>query len=95
MTSFHGASGGHVSRGQAPGRLLGARSVLSALAVIAAVLVVAPGVLAASPCGTNGEFSQSGATATCTYTNPGGEDTFTVPAGISAVSVTAIARRSG
>ncbi len=95
MTSFHGGSGGYESRGQAPGRLLGARAVLSTLAVTVAALVVVPGVLAASLCGTNGEFSQSGTTATCTYANPGSEDTFTVPAGISDVSVTAIGAPGG
>ena len=51
--------------------------------------------LAASPCGTSGQFSQSGATATCTYSNPGTEDTFTVPAGISSVSVSAFGAPGG
>jgi hypothetical protein len=39
------------------------------------------GALAASPCGAHGQFAQSGVSATCTYSNPGTEDTFTVPGG--------------
>ena len=50
---------------------------------------------AAGSCGTSGVFSQSGASATCTYANPGTEDTFTVPDGVSSVSVTAVGAPGG
>jgi uncharacterized membrane protein (DUF4010 family) len=61
-----------------------------ALSVIAgALLIFAPGALAASRCGTNGQFSHSATTASCTYTSQGAEDTFAVPTGVSTVSVTA------
>ena len=75
-----------------PGRrALAAKAALAGLEVIVAVLIIgAPGALAASPCGASGQFSQSRATATCTYTAAGAEDTFTVPAGVGSLSVTAI-----
>jgi hypothetical protein len=40
---------------------------------------------AAGPCGPGGVFSVSGSTDTCTYTTAG-EDTFTVPTGVTSVS---------
>ena len=96
MRPFHTAGIGHQDHGPADRQPLGVRAALAGLAVIAAALVTGvPGALAASPCGTNGQFSQSGTTATCTYTNPGSEDTFTVPVGISNVSVTAIGAPGG
>ena len=49
---------------------------------------------AAAPCGTNGVFSQSGSTASCTYTTTG-QDTFTVPAGVSSLQVTAVGAAGG
>jgi Glycine rich protein len=66
-----------------------------ALAALVALTAGATPALAAGPCGTKGQFSQSGATATCTYTHAGTEDTFTVPAGVSNVSVTAIGAPGG
>lgn len=50
--------------------------------------------VAAGPCGANGVFSQSGSTVFCTYT-AAGEDTFTVPPGVSGVSVMAIGAPGG
>jgi hypothetical protein len=44
---------------------------------------------AASPCGSAGVLSTSGATQTCTYTATG-EDSFTVPAGVSSLHVVAV-----
>jgi hypothetical protein len=40
-------------------------------------------------------FSQSGATATCTYTKAGTEDTFTVPSGVSRLAATAVGAPGG
>jgi hypothetical protein len=54
---------------------------LASVALVVALIAGAPGALAASPCGTGGQFSQSGTSATCTYTSPGTEDTFMVPGG--------------
>jgi hypothetical protein len=74
----------------------GYRAGVAAVAVIAVALITgARGALAASPCGTGGQYSQSGTTATCTYTSAGTEDTFTVPAGISSLDVTAIGAHGG
>jgi hypothetical protein len=50
---------------------------------------------AAAPCGSAGVFSVTGTTATCTYTAPGTEDTFAVPAGVSSLEVTAIGTSGG
>ena len=44
----------------------------------------------ATPCGASGAYSVSGATATCTYTSQGTEDTFTVPSYANSLSVTAV-----
>ena len=94
MRSFRADGGRH--RGQVGWQGLGAGAALAALAVIAAGLIAgAPGALAASRCGTSGQFSQLGTTAACTYANPGTEDTFAVPAGVSHVSVTAIGAPGG
>jgi hypothetical protein len=49
---------------------------------------------AASPCGTAGVLSASGATQTCTYTGSG-QDTFTVPAGVSSLHVVAVGGLGG
>ena len=68
---------------------------VACVALVVALIAGAPGALAASPCGTGGQFSQSGTRATCTYTNPGTEDRFTVPAGVSTVSVMAIGAPGG
>jgi hypothetical protein len=50
-----------------------------------------------SPCGTTGIYSLSGDTATCTYSYPStsAEDTFTVPAGVSTLVVTAVGAPGG
>jgi hypothetical protein len=55
----------------------------------------AGGAAAADPCGTSGVRSQSAASVTCTYSTAGTEDTFTVPDGITAVSVTAVGAAGG
>jgi hypothetical protein len=83
--------------GEQAGRLArGAGVALAGLAVIAAALIiVAPEATAASPCGANGHFSPLSTAATCTYTDPGSEDTFSVPAGVGNVSVTAIGAPGG
>jgi hypothetical protein len=49
----------------------------------------------APPCGSAGVYSQTGTTGTCTYTNAGTEDTFTVPSGINNLAVTAIGAPGG
>jgi hypothetical protein len=50
---------------------------------------------AALPCGTSGQFSQSDGTLSCTYRSEGTEGTFTVPVGVSSVSVTAVGAPGG
>ena len=52
------------------------------------------GASAAAPCGSAGTLSSSGATATCTYTGAG-QDTFTVPAGVTSLKVTAVGAAGG
>src|ERR1700678_4321066 len=47
------------------------------------------GASAAAPCGSTGTLSTSGATTMCTYAGAG-QDTFTVPAGVASVDVTAV-----
>src|SRR5258708_536021 len=79
-------------------RRRGWRIVVFSLA--AGLLVLRPLALtgsaaAATPCGSSGVFSQSGATATCTYTMAGTEDTLSVPVGVSTLSVTAVGVRGG
>jgi hypothetical protein len=49
---------------------------------------------AASPCGSAGVLSTSGAAQTCTYTSTG-QDTFTVPAGVSSLHVVAVGGLGG
>ncbi|HEX7276734.1 MAG TPA: choice-of-anchor D domain-containing protein [Acidimicrobiales bacterium] len=49
---------------------------------------------ASGACGANGAFSQSGSTATCTYT-AAGQDTFSVPPGVGSLSVTAVGAAGG
>jgi hypothetical protein len=49
----------------------------------------------ATPCGSAGVFSASGATDTCTYTGAGTEDTFAVPSGVTNLHVTAIGGPGG
>ena len=66
-----------------------------ALAALVAPTAGATPALAAGPCGTNGVLSGSGAGVTCTYTTQGTEDTFTVPADVSSVSVTAVGAPGG
>jgi hypothetical protein len=65
----------------------------AAAAVVALGLV--PGVaLGAAPCGSGGTLAISGSTESCTYTIPG-EDTFAVPAGVSAITVSAVGGAGG
>jgi hypothetical protein len=49
---------------------------------------------AAAPCGSTGTMSSSGATTTCAYKGAG-QDTFTVPAGVTSVNVTAVGASGG
>jgi hypothetical protein len=49
---------------------------------------------AAAPCGSSGTLSSSGATTTCTYAGAG-QDTFTVPAGVVSLKVTAVGAAGG
>jgi hypothetical protein len=49
---------------------------------------------AASPCGSAGVLSMSGGTQTCMYTSTG-QDTFTVPAGVSSLHVVAVGGLGG
>ena len=86
----------------------GARGVFfgvlgSRIGVIAATLGVcgvwgaalAGSAAAAGPCGSTGVYSVLGATATCTYTGQGTEDTFTVPGFVSSLSVTSVGAPGG
>jgi hypothetical protein len=57
-------------------------------------LALAGSAAAATPCGTNGGFSQSGTTATCTYTGAN-KYTFTVPSGVSSLDVIAVGADGG
>src|ERR1700690_3418189 len=70
----------------------GARLALTAAAVAAGLSGGVSGASGTAPCGTSGVFSQVGSTGTCTYTTTG-EDTFTVPSGVSAVHVVAVGGR--
>lgn len=72
------------------------RVVLCAVAMVCGVLgVAAPVALAAGPCGSSGVYAVSGSTATCTYSAQGTEDTFTVPGGVTSLSVTAVGAPGG
>ena len=46
-------------------------------------------------CGTSGVFSSSSSTATCTYAYSGAADTFTVPSGVTSVTITAAGGQGG
>ena len=73
----------------------GRRRLGAACAVAGAwFLVGAPGALAASPCGNAGVLTTAGATETCTYTTTG-QDTFSVPAGVSSLDVIAVGGQGG
>jgi len=70
---------------------------IAAAAGLSALWALALGgtAAAATPCGASGVFSQSGATATCTYSYTGSEQSFTVPAGVGSVGVTAVGAPGG
>jgi hypothetical protein len=82
---------------RSPRRLGAALALLAlALAALAALVAGATPALAAEPCGTSGVLSGSAADGVrCTYTTQGTEDTFTVPAGVTSVSVTAVGAPGG
>jgi hypothetical protein len=62
-------------------------AIVAALIEFGSILMGGSGVASASgPCGTNGAFSSSGSTDTCTYT-ANAQDTFAVPSGVSSLSV--------
>ena len=68
------------------------------LALLGSATLVAGGVMASAahaqdPCGSNGVFSTDGTSRSCTYTTAG-EDTFTVPTGVT-LDVVAIGGRGG
>jgi uncharacterized repeat protein (TIGR01451 family) len=71
-------------------------AALTTVAMVAGTLAVssAPVTAVDAPCGTGGVYSESGGVATCTYTATG-EDTFTVPAGVTQVTVSAIGAAGG
>src|SRR5438876_4141598 len=69
-------------RGGSRPRALGA---LAALALAAAPTMLAPTLASADPTCTT-----SGSTTTCIFSSTGSEQTFTVPAGVSSVTVTAV-----
>jgi hypothetical protein len=73
-----------------------AGGLVLAVVAVGGVGVVVPAVASAagSPCGTGGVFSTAGSTASCAYSSPG-QDTFTVPAGVSSVHVVAIGGQGG
>jgi uncharacterized repeat protein (TIGR01451 family) len=78
----------------ARGRAVGLLAATAGLLALWALVFAGPAA-ASSSCGTSGVFSQSGLTATCTYTSQGTEDTFTVPGSVSSVSVTAVGGQGG
>jgi glycine rich protein len=91
---------GVASVGWVGGSGLGARGravgVLAAVVGLSGLLAVAfAGSAAASACGADGVFSRSGATAACAYSYTGSEQTFTVPAGVGSVGVTAVGAPGG
>jgi hypothetical protein len=58
----------------------------------------ASAALAASPCGTSGIFTATATGGSCTYSNAqntGLSDTFTVPAGVSSITVVAVGGKGG
>jgi hypothetical protein len=65
--------------------------VVAAFGVLAAAVASAP---AATPCGTHGALSNAGGHSSCSYTTVG-EDTFSVPAGVTSVSVVAVGAPGG
>jgi len=79
------------------GALMRLTIVLTAAVCVLALWAVAlaGSASAAIPCGAGGVFSQSGATATCTYSYTGSQDTFAVPAGVGSVGVTAVGAPGG
>jgi len=66
-----------------------------AVAVGAGLAAGVSGASASSPCGSTGDYSTSGTTATCAYTSAGIEDTFSVPTGVTSLSVTAVGASGG
>jgi hypothetical protein len=71
-------------------------SVVAVLIELGLILGGGAGVAnAANRCGSGGVFSHSGRTATCTYTIQGTEGTFSVPAGVRTLRVTAIGAPGG
>lgn len=70
--------------------------LLAGVAVLTGALLLgaAPGAWAQTACGSGGTFSNAGAINTCTYQTTG-QDTFTVPDGVSAISVVAIGGAGG
>jgi hypothetical protein len=72
-----------------------ARLTSVALGVLGAALFSGtPAAVAAAPCGTNGALTPGGFVATCTYTRAG-EDTFTVPPGVTSLDVAAVGAAGG
>jgi hypothetical protein len=75
------------------GRLARAAPVAAGLALAAAV--VSAGQASAAPAALPSNCTHSGPTVTCTYGYTGNEQTFTVPAGVTSVHVTAIGAAGG
>ena len=75
------------------GRLARAATAVAGLAL--AVAVIPAGLASAAPAALPAGCTQSGATVTCSYGYTGAEQTFTVPAGITAVQVDAIGAAGG
>ena len=107
MPSFHLAGavcelGANVRRQRAMrGTPKSRKGALTAPLGVASLLVLAPIALmsapvagAASPCGANGAFTQIGSIVTCHYT-AAGQDTFSVPSGVSSLDVIAAGARGG
>jgi hypothetical protein len=65
------------------------------LAGLVAVLANTTAALAAGPCGTSGDFSQSGSTARCTYTYTGSQQVFTAPRGLLSLELEAVGASGG
>jgi hypothetical protein len=85
------AAGGS-GQGDGHGHRLQVRLIAVLLTGLCAALALCPSARADTPCGITGEFSMQGTTSSCTYTTVG-EDTFTVPEGVSALSALAVGGR--
>ena len=70
-------------------------ALASGTGLAAAFTVALPGMASAAPAALPSNCTPSGATVTCTFGYTGAEQTFTVPSGITSVTLTAIGAAGG